>query len=532
VTITEAQVAAPSQLDRLRAGFGAGEHVLPAVGVVAFAVALGLYVPTLLPGVGFWDTAEFQTVGPVLGIAHPTGFPAYTLLGWLASVLLSPVGETAFRMNLLSALLVAGASAFLAVATQRVVGRPALAVGAGLLLAVAPITWWTATRADAHAFHVFLLAVLLERLVAWGQAVRERSPGAARPLLMASFVYGLSLGNHGLTVLLAPGIAVYLVAVQPSIIRQWRLVAACAAILLLTVVALYAYIPIRASMNPPLNYAHPSSLEGFLFLVSAAQFVGLLQDPLARGIGPIVDVFVTQAGWIPVALGLIGLASLALGAGRTGWLGPRLALLTALWFVITTIFSAGYGDGFVDRYYLGPLAILALWTAVGASALLDGALGLIDGHSVASGRIGSTARHALPVVVAFLLLSYPAWRAADGWSQNDSSRDTDGGRWGAAALGVLEPNAVVVSWWSYSTNLWYQQFILGLRPDILVADDRVRLDEGWGELPETIDRFLAQGRPVYLLIPGEDWIAGLGTRYELEPVQTLPGYSPLWRVLP
>jgi len=136
----------------------------------------------------------------------------------------------------------------------------------------------------------------------------------------------------------------------------------------------------------------------------------------------------------------------------------------------------------------------------------------------------------LPVLVALLFLAYPVWRAADGWTQSDASGDTDGARWGAAALAALEPNAVVVSWWSYSTNLWYQQFVLGLRPDILVADDRVRLDEGWGEIPETIDRFLAQGRPVYL-IPGEGWLAGLGTRYQLEPVQTIPGHSPMWRVV-
>ena len=34
----------------------------------------------------------------VLGTAHPTGFPTYVLLGWLASVLLQPFGEPAFRM--------------------------------------------------------------------------------------------------------------------------------------------------------------------------------------------------------------------------------------------------------------------------------------------------------------------------------------------------------------------------------------------------------------------------------------------------
>ena len=34
------------------------------------------------------DTAEFQAIGPVLGTAHPTGYPTYTLLAWLASVAL------------------------------------------------------------------------------------------------------------------------------------------------------------------------------------------------------------------------------------------------------------------------------------------------------------------------------------------------------------------------------------------------------------------------------------------------------------
>ena len=57
----------------------------------------------LMPGVAFWDTAELQAVAPLLGTAHPTGFPTYVLLGWLASVLLQPFGEPAFRMNLFAA---------------------------------------------------------------------------------------------------------------------------------------------------------------------------------------------------------------------------------------------------------------------------------------------------------------------------------------------------------------------------------------------------------------------------------------------
>ena len=57
------------------------------VGMLAFALARS----TLLPGQGLWDTGEFQVVAPVLGTAHPTGYPSYVLLGgsrtscWLRS---------------------------------------------------------------------------------------------------------------------------------------------------------------------------------------------------------------------------------------------------------------------------------------------------------------------------------------------------------------------------------------------------------------------------------------------------------------
>ena len=60
----------------------------PALGVgdrARFAV----YRATLLPGLGAWDTGEAQTVLPILGTMHPTGFPAYVVVGWLASIVLA-----------------------------------------------------------------------------------------------------------------------------------------------------------------------------------------------------------------------------------------------------------------------------------------------------------------------------------------------------------------------------------------------------------------------------------------------------------
>ena len=94
--------------------------VLAAIG--SFLVSLALAVPTLLRGVSFWDTAELQTVGPLLGTAHPTGFPTWVILGWVASVLFQPFGEPAFRMNLLNAVCLAAAAGLTAILVHRLTG--------------------------------------------------------------------------------------------------------------------------------------------------------------------------------------------------------------------------------------------------------------------------------------------------------------------------------------------------------------------------------------------------------------------------
>ena len=110
--------------------------------------ALAVYRTTLLPGVGAWDTAEAQTALPLLGTMHPTGFPACAGLGWLASVVLQPLGEPAFRVNLLSALLVAGAVGAMVPLLRRFDVPLAVAAAGAAGLALTPITWAIASAAD------------------------------------------------------------------------------------------------------------------------------------------------------------------------------------------------------------------------------------------------------------------------------------------------------------------------------------------------------------------------------------------------
>ena len=485
-----------------------------AVAVVAFAAAR----LALLPGVAFWDTGEFQTVGPLMGTAHPTGFPTYVLLGWLASVVLQPFGEPAFRMNLLSAICLAVAAGLTVDLVRALTGSAALGVVAGLGLALTPIAWAIGTHADAHALHLALLAILLRVLVAWEDRVRGplARDNADRFLVGAAVVFGLSVGNHSLTLLLAIPVGLYVLAVAPDIWRRPRLVVACVAALAITLVVVYLELPLRAGpFRAGLVYGRPDTWDGFWYVALAEQFRGSLLDPfvdLTGKVGLLGSLTFRQFGLLAFVI--------PVGFVATVMRRPRYALLTGSALLITCFFAASYINADISRYYLGPILIAWTWLAILGGMVAESiaaSLGLGNVSWAAGGRAGGVSnRIALPaaliaaVMLAPTLLAIPSRLASV-----DESRDHLAAAWLDRVLPLLEPDAIVVSWWSYSTPLWYAQKVEGLRPDIFIADDRTRLDQGLGGPSDVIDANLGR-RPVYVLRQNPADIDELARRYELE----------------
>jgi len=167
------------------------------VGVVAFVV----YARTLLPGMAFGDWGEMQTVPHVLGVAHPTGYPTYVVLSWLAQLV--PLGSIAFRANLLSAVLVSGALAVAVAILLRLGVRPVIAVAAALAVGVVPTVWSAATVAEVNPLHLLFVALLVHRALAWEES------RTTRDLVLGALLLGLAAGNHLLTLFVAPFLLAY-----------------------------------------------------------------------------------------------------------------------------------------------------------------------------------------------------------------------------------------------------------------------------------------------------------------------------------
>ena len=486
------------------------------VAAIVFVPALLLYMRTLMPDVDYWDTAEFQALGPVLGIAHPTGYPAYTLLLWFASVVLQPFGNAAFRADMLSALLVAAACAIVGVTVAYLTRRLVVGVGVGIAFAVASRVWAIGLHADPHALHLFLVALLLLLLVVWADRHKHGKPNADRVLIGAAALFGVSLANHALTLLLAPGVGLFVLLVYPGILRRLRLIGACVGALVLTTVVLYAYLPIRSAMNPPMDYANPQTWENFKYVVFGEQFTNTFHN--RPTLADSLKLIATET-WQQLGV-LFPLAALGLVVGFV----RRSALMIMLigWFGLTWYFDLGYDNADIGRYYLVPLMCVAVVGGLGAGAILEAAKVAVQRVAPA---IRPRLRVAFAVVVAIVLVVPAIASVPVRFRLVDESTDQGSRPWLDSLAVALPQNAVIVSWWSFSTALWYGQYVEHWRPDVTIIDDRTILDQNLGDAMQVVDDYVGK-RPVFLLRVPNDY-APFEEKFVMKPLPGVVGQQVL-----
>jgi uncharacterized membrane protein len=225
-------------------------------------------------------------------------------------------------------------------------------------------------------------------------------------------------------------------------------------------------------------------------------------------------------GWLLVAMGA------ALVAARRARAFVFLGLIVAA----NVFYSLNFEDGDIDRYYLTTILVACVLLGVVA-----GWLAALCARTVAeaSRRTADVrGRRALARVAGVVVLTmaaiFPTAALVNGYEAHDQSGNRDADRWVASVYRALPQNAVLISWWSYSTPLWYHRWILGERPDVMILDERNILDDGYGTMETAIRVFLGR-RPVYVVPP--DWeVRQLRLLFNAEDVDTYAGYTALLHI--
>jgi len=231
-------------------------------------VFLCLYIMTAIPSLGWRDAPEFTVTSYTLGIAHPSGFPTYSLLTRLLAFL--PLGGIAFRITCFSAL----AAAACLYVLGRLVYRVSLADGGEqdglpfavwaaaasiMVLGLSPSFWRTATSTEVYTLNVLFIIAILYAGVRWSSGTSDAW------LYAGGLLYGLAAGNHGAVGLYLPGLLAYvLLHRRPGVWRRLILLI----FFFLVGFSVYLYLPVRSSANPTIDWGNPETWQSFIRQIS------------------------------------------------------------------------------------------------------------------------------------------------------------------------------------------------------------------------------------------------------------------------
>jgi len=453
-----------------------------ATGLLAFLLYLRTLAPTLPTG----DSGDLITAAWVLGVPHPPGYPLQTVLGHLFTLI--PIGDPAYRVNLMSAVADALAIAGLVVLVFGLVGRregdradrrTALfsAIVAGLFLATSGAFWRYSLVAEVFALNNLFAVSLLLVLLRW-----RREPERWRFLAAFFLLAGLAATNQQTIVLLAPGLAILLAAGLRELARRSRDRSGLfgpytrpvrhitrAVPLLLVGLLPYLYLPIAAAANPPVNWGDSETPGAFIDVVTRSAYGTFRLTAEETGGSPIEHVWLFGGylvrAFTPLGIGLAVVGSWSLLRRHRP---DGLAIVTA--FLVSGPLFVAFANisletpiahSVLERFYILPAIPFAI--AIGAGAY--------DALAWLSRMVPPDIRRVAIAGGACLLIAAPMGWGLANYAAIDQSSERIATGFAHDILDSLESDALLlVRGDEKYSSLAYAQFVEDLRPDVIVLD--------------------------------------------------------------
>ena len=421
------------------------------------AAVLAIYVRTLCPTVAGGDSGEFIVAAYTLGVAHPPGYPLYTLLGKLFTLL--PLGTIAWRVNFFSAVCGAGAAALVFLAVTRWSRSAWAGLASASLFAFSPRVWPQAVTAEVFALNNLFAAGLIYLSVRFWE---HRDVRLACGLFLWA---GLGLSNHQTLIFYAIPAALFVLAYGGPEMRRPRrlgLFALCVLVGLLP----YAYLPIASARVPLVSWGDQTTLQGFLTHFLRLEFgtfqLGVAgQDPgglLLPRLGVYGSSTFADLLWIGPLLAAAGVI-LALRQRDRGlawcWTAAFLFFVIVVNGLTNIPIDPGISRFIEGRFWQQPDLVICVFAGLGLTAL--------------AARIDPIARRrALPAAALAVAIAQPALH----FREQDQTGSTQIRAGAKAILDSLPPRALVLEQGDQVFNgLRYMQMVEGYRTDVRVMDE-------------------------------------------------------------
>jgi hypothetical protein len=418
--------------------------------------SLILYLFTLSPTINFGDSPELISSAYTLGIAHPPGYPLYSLTGKLFTYI--PWGDgIAQKVNFASAFFSAAAIFFIAmiVASSGKTYSLEGAIISALFLMASPTLWSQSVISEVYSLNLFLFTLLLYLSFLWWKTSDKRY------LFAAVFIYGLALANHHTLIAFIPLLLTFILPGKRKDLKGLGQILFLCLFFFLGF-SIYIYLPLRAMQSPPMNWGDPQTLGRFIDVIMRRQFP-TIDTPFTLQTASMQIAYYSKALIREFTLSAMPLA--IWGCIRIYKLGiaPFLFLL-ALFTIhgIGTLFflnpSTKYNYANVNVMMLPSYAIFAIWIGWGIKEIAE---------TLSNTRLGKGI--ALSLLIIFGLLA--VYKGIDSFDKNDESSNYFAIDYGTNIFSSMDKDGVIfVESDTVLFPLWYLQFVEGKRPDAAVMD--------------------------------------------------------------
>ncbi|XP_069452796.1 LOW QUALITY PROTEIN: protein O-mannosyl-transferase TMEM260 [Ovis canadensis] len=439
-------------------------------GVAVFAAVAAVFTLTLPPSLPGGDSGELITAAHELGVAHPPGYPLFTLVAKLA-ILLFPFGSVAYRVNLLCGLFGAAAAALLFFTVFRLSGSYAGGILAAGVFSFSRLTWQWSIAAEVFSLNNLFVGLLMALTVHFEEAAtaQERSKIAK----IGALCCGLSLCNQHTIVL-------YVLCIIPWILfrllKEKELSPGSLLKLSLCFFAgllPYIYLPVSSYLNQARwTWGDQTTLLGFLthFLREEYGTFSLAKSEIGSSMS---EILLSQVTNMRTQLSF-NIQALAVWANicltRKDRQSPSLIWLFTGMFCIYSLFFAWRANldiskplfmGVVERFWMQSNAVVAVLAGIGLAALVS-----------ESNRVLNT--NGLQYLEWLSAILFVTCQIYSNYSICDQRTNYVIDKFAKNLLSSMPRDAIILLRGDLPGNsLRYMHYCEGLRPDISLVDQEM-----------------------------------------------------------
>ncbi|KAM3855716.1 protein O-mannosyl-transferase TMEM260 isoform 1-T1 [Vipera latastei] len=442
-------------------------------GAGAMGAAVAAFYVTAAPHSALGgDSGELITAAYELGVAHPPGYPLFTLLAKLA-IELFPCGSAAYRVNLFCALLGAAAASLLFYTVVRLSGSQAAGVFAVGMFSFSRLTWQWSITAEVFSLNNLFVGLLMALSVQFEEATtaKERS----KICKVGAFSCGLSMCNQHTIVIYVLCIVLW---VSSRLFRECELT--LSHVLKLSFCFLagclpYLYLPISAYLNKARwTWGDQTTFKGFTTHLLREEYGTFNLAKLENG-SSMTDVLLFQVTHMKMELSLVvqgfAVAACVCCAVRPKTEKSQLIWLFASMLLTYSFFFAWRANldiskplfkGVVERFWMQSNAVTVVLAGFGFSLLF--CLGEIF---VGNSRM----IYRLEWLLAAVFVTAQIY---SNYSVCDQSNNNVVDRFAMNLLSSMPPDSIILLRGDLPGNsLRYLHHCEGIRPDITLVDQEM-----------------------------------------------------------